>query len=39
MEQQMVEPANYLNYGKVSLFKDWLERGIDTFNKIGYKEV
>ena len=32
-EAQIVEPANYLNYGTVTLFSGWLERGINEFNK------
>ena len=32
-ENQMIEPANYQDYGTVELFKDWLERGIKEFNK------
>ncbi|MDG2138811.1 MAG: cytochrome c biogenesis protein CcdA [Flavobacteriales bacterium] len=32
-ENQLIEPANYQDYGSVSLFKDWLERGVDLFNK------
>ena len=27
-EEQLIEPANYQDYGSVSLFKDWLERGV-----------
>jgi len=33
-EKQLVEPANYQDYGTVPLFKDWMERGIQEFNKI-----
>ena len=32
-ENELIEPANYQDYGSVSLFKDWLERGINLFNK------
>ena len=32
-ENQLIEPANYQDYGSVSLFKDWLERGVNLFNK------
>ena len=32
-EQELLEPANYQDYGSVSLFQDWLERGVKTFNK------
>ncbi len=32
-ERQMVEPANYQDYGNVELFTDWLKRGIKEFNK------
>ena len=32
-EQELLEPANYQDYGSVSLFQDWLERGVNTFNK------
>ncbi len=32
-ESQLIEPANYQDYGSVSLFKDWLERGVNLFNK------
>lgn len=32
-EQELLEPANYQDYGSVSLFKDWLERGVNIFNK------
>ena len=31
-EEQLIEPANYQDYGSVSLFKDWLERGVKLFN-------
>ena len=30
---QMVEPANYQDYGTVKLFTDWLNRGLNEFNK------
>ena len=30
---QMVEPANYQDYGTVKLFTDWLNRGLKEFNK------
>jgi len=32
-ERQMVEPANYQDYGNVELFTDWLKRGLEQFNK------
>ena len=32
-EQELLEPANYQDYGSVSLFQDWLERGVNTCNK------
>ena len=32
-EQELLEPANYQDYGSVSLFQDWLDRGVNTFNK------
>ena len=32
-EQELLEPANYQDYGSVSLFQDWLERGVNIFNK------
>jgi thiol:disulfide interchange protein len=32
-EKEMVEPANYLSYGSVELFADWLNRGLKEFNK------
>jgi thiol:disulfide interchange protein DsbD len=32
-EQELLEPANYQDYGSVSLFQEWLERGVKTFNK------
>ena len=31
-EEQLIEPANYQDYGSVSLFTDWLERGVKLFN-------
>jgi len=30
-ERQMVEPANYQDYGTVDLFTDWLNRGLQEF--------
>lgn len=32
-EKLLIEPANYQDYGTVSLFKDWLNRGILEFKK------
>ena len=32
-EEQMVEPANYQDYGTVELFKDWLARGLQQYRK------
>ena len=32
-ERQMVEPANYQDYGTVDLFTDWLNRGLKEFKK------
>ena len=32
-EKQMVEPANYQDYGTVELFTDWLSRGLKEFSK------
>jgi thiol:disulfide interchange protein DsbD len=32
-EQQMVEPANYQDFGTVELFTDWLNRGLEEFHK------
>lgn len=32
-ENVLVEPANYQDYGSVSVFKDWLQRGLDAFTK------
>ena len=35
-ENVLVEPANYQDYGSVSVFKEWLQRGLDAFqNKYG----
>lgn len=31
-ENQLGSPANYQDHGKVDLFKNWLQEGIDTFN-------
>jgi thiol:disulfide interchange protein DsbD len=31
--EQMVEAANYQDYGSVELFSDWLNRGLKEFNK------
>ena len=31
-EKQLVEPANYQDYGNVELFADWLNRGLKEFN-------
>lgn len=33
-EDQLVEAANYQDYGKVDLFNDWLDRGIEKFHKL-----
>ena len=33
-ENQLLEPANYQDYGSVELFKEWLQRGIKSFNEI-----
>ena len=30
-EAQLVEPANYLNYGTIELFSDWLNRGLKEY--------
>ena len=30
-EEQMVEAANYQDYGTVELFTDWLNRGLKEF--------
>ncbi|MAU36881.1 MAG: thiol:disulfide interchange protein [Flavobacteriales bacterium] len=32
-EQQMVEAANYQDFGTVKLFTDWLNRGLEEFHK------
>ena len=32
-EQQMVEPANYQDFGTVELYLDWLNRGLKEFGK------
>ena len=32
-EEQMLEPANYQDYGSVELFTDWLNRGLKEYNK------
>ena len=32
-EKLLIEPANYQDYGTVSLFKDWLSRGMLEFKK------
>jgi hypothetical protein len=32
-ENQLNEPANYQDYGSVPVFKDWISRGLETFNK------
>ena len=32
-EEQLVEPANYLNYGTIELFSDWLNRGLKEYKK------
>ena len=32
-ENQMIEAANYQDYGTVELFADWLKRGLSEFNK------
>ncbi len=32
-ENQLGVAANYQDYGKVNLFRNWLQDGIDTFNK------
>ena len=31
--EQMVEAANYQDYGSVELFSDWLNRGLKEYNK------
>jgi sugar (pentulose or hexulose) kinase len=28
----LLENANYQDYGRVDLFKDWLDRGVAAFN-------
>ena len=33
-ENQLLEPANYQDYGSVELFKEWLQRGVKSFNEI-----
>ena len=32
-EKQLIKPANYQDYGTVSLFSDWLKRGLKEFKK------
>ena len=32
-ENTLIENANYQDYGTVSLFKDWLKRGLESYNK------
>lgn len=32
-ENVLVEPANYQDYGSISVFKEWLQRGLDAFTK------
>tara|TARA_B100001250_G_C19773804_1_gene778564 strand:- start:1163 stop:1864 length:702 start_codon:yes stop_codon:yes gene_type:complete len=32
-EEQMVEPANYQDYGTVKLFTDWLKKGLKEYKK------
>ena len=32
-EEQLVEPANYLNYGTIELFAAWLKRGLKEYKK------
>jgi thiol:disulfide interchange protein len=32
-EKQMIEPANYQDYGSVELFTDWMNRGLKEFKK------
>ena len=32
-ETQLGVAANYQDYGKVDLFKDWLQDGLNAFNK------
>ena len=36
-EEQMVEPANYQDYGTVDLFTDWLKRGLKEFKNRNIK--
>ncbi len=31
-EKQLIEPANYQDYGEIELFDDWLERGLEKFD-------
>ena len=33
-EKNLIENANYQDYGSVSLFTDWLNRGLHEFNKL-----
>ena len=32
-EKQLIENANYQDYGSVNLFKDWLNRGLEAFEE------
>lgn len=32
-ENSLIEAANYQDYGSVKVFKDWLNRGLEAFNK------
>ncbi len=32
-EKQLIENANYQDYGSVNLFKDWLKRGLEAFEE------
>ena len=32
-ENQLIENANYQDYGTVNLFKNWLKRGLNEFQK------
>jgi len=32
-EEMLVEPANYQDYGEIDLFEEWLQRGIENFEK------
>jgi hypothetical protein len=32
-ENQLGVSANYQDYGEVTLFKDWLEAGVNTFHQ------